>query len=140
MTYIRSGESIKEFLENNLYDKIRDFLKDFLKLDKSLGIKAKIAYLEIENPNIIVSTHIITDFRPIYFKDPLMELKYGLIKHTLSFTFRETGGFKDIFFTLDRDDLKELSRLIERALNKEKTLEESCKKNDIRIFKGMELS
>ncbi|MFX1257379.1 MAG: hypothetical protein ACFFAN_05950 [Promethearchaeota archaeon] len=135
-----SGESIDEFLKGKKYDETRDFFKEVLIEDSSIGIISKRIFLEIENLNILIKTNIITDFRPIFFNDPLVEPQYGMIKHTLSLTVQDLVHFKDIFITLDKQGLEELSRVVERARNKEKTLENACKKNKIKLFhKGFEI-
>jgi hypothetical protein len=105
-----------------------------------IGIISKRIFLEVENINILFKINIITDFRPIYFNDPLVEPQYGMIKHTLSLGVQGSAGFKEIFITLDKQRLEELSRVVERARNKEKTLENSCKKNKIKLFhKGFDI-
>ncbi|MHA1491456.1 MAG: hypothetical protein ACTSRI_17610 [Promethearchaeota archaeon] len=140
ITHYHSGISIDEFLEGKKYDETRDFFKEVLIGDDSIGIISKRIFLEIENTNILYKTNIITDFRPIYFNDPLVEPQYGIIKHTLGLTVQSSAGLKEIFITLDKQSLEELSRVVERGRNKEKTLENSCKKNKIKLFhKGFDI-
>lgn len=140
ITHYHSGESIDEFLEGKKYDETRDFFKGVLIGDDSIGIISKRIFLDIENINILTKTNIITDFRPIFFNDPLVEPHYGMIKHTLSLTVQGPTGFKEIFITLEKQSLEELSRVVERAHNKEKTLESVCSKNKIKLFhKGFDI-
>ncbi len=134
LTQYRSGESIDEFLESKKYDETRDFLKEVLIGDDSIGIITKRIILEIENINNLSQSYITTDFRPIFFNDPLVEPQYGMIKHTFCLKVRGLTGVKEIFITLDKQSLEELSRVVERARNKEKTLENYCKKNEIKLF------
>jgi len=139
LTYFHSGKLLEDFLKKIKNDKTREFLKELLKMDKSIGIISKIIYLENESPNIFIKTNLITDLRPIYFNDPLVETQNGVIKHTLSITIEESGILKNIYITLNHNDLKELSRVIERGLNKEKTLEESCRNKNFKLFRGFEV-
>jgi len=134
ITHYYSGESIDEFLKGKKYNETRDFFKEILTGDDSIGIISKRIFLEVENINILSKPNIITDFRPIFFNDPLIEPQYGMIKHTLGLTVQSPVGIKEIYITLDTHSLEELSRVVERARNKEKTLENSCKKNKIKLF------
>ncbi len=134
ITHYQSGQSIDDFLKGKKYNETRDFFKEILTGDNSIGILSKRIFLEMENENILTKVNVITDFRPIFFSDPLIEPKYGLIKHTLGLTVQSPNGFKEYFITLNNQGLEELSRVVERARNKEKTLENSCKKNKIKLF------
>lgn len=134
ISHYHSGESIDEYLESQKYDETRDFFKEVLSGDDSIGIISKRIFLEVENFNTLSHSSITTDFRPIFFNDPLVEPQYGMIKHTISLAVNHSGGIKEIFITLDKQGLEDLSRVVERARNKEKTLENSCKKNKIKLF------
>lgn len=140
ITHYRSGESIDEFLESKKYDGVRDFYKEVLLGDDSIGIISKRIFLEVEDINRLFRSTVITDFRPIFFNDPLVEPRYGMIKHTFSLSVASPKGIKEIFITLDKESLEDLLRVVERARNKEKTLENSCKKNGIKLFhKGFDI-
>ncbi len=134
ITHYHSGESIEEYLESKKYDETRDFFKEVLSGDDSIGIISKRIFLEVENINTLSHTSITTDFRPIFFNDPLVEPQYGMIKHTIGLAVNHSRGIKEIYITLDKQSLEALSRVVERARNKEKTLENSCKKNKIKLF------
>lgn len=134
ISHYHSGESIDEYFESQMYDETRDFFKEVLSGDDSIGIISKRIFLELENINILFNSSITTDFRPIFFNDPLVEPQYGMIKHTIGLTVQCSEGIKEIFITLDKENLEDLSRVVERARNKEKTLENSCKKNKIKLF------
>lgn len=140
ITYYQLSVSIDEYLDSELYEDIREFLKEILSMDESLGIVSKMLYLESVTGDPLVDATIITDLRPIYFKDPLKESEYGIIRHTLHLEVRKSGRLESIDLVLDNDSLKKLSKITERAQNKQKTLENQCKKNNIKIFKELEIS
>lgn len=139
LDYYKSNESINNFLEFRNFGNHQEFIKRLLDMDDSIGIISKLIFLESKNKSTLLDTNIITDLRPIYYNDPLIEPKYGIIKHTLYLEVVNDQR-EEIYITLTDENLKKLSRAIERALNKEETLSNTCKKNNIKLFKGFKIS
>ncbi|MGH7900629.1 MAG: hypothetical protein ACRENZ_02720 [Thermodesulfobacteriota bacterium] len=94
-------------------------------------IKTKATRLATERDIILLNTRIITDVRPIFTEDISCEIKANIILHNLKIGYAESRQLKEIYFALDKDDLKKLKDNIERAEKKEKVLREELKKTNI---------
>jgi hypothetical protein len=138
ITWNHFNESIEEFLDHEIYNEVRGFMEKILSMDKSIGILSKSLYLEFIGDNLEDSS-IITDIRPIFYEDPLKEPKYSVLMHTLDLRIFRSGDIERVHVNLNKESLRKLSRIVERALNKEKTLTDQCKKNNIKVFEGLSL-
>ena len=132
-SFILDKSKIK--IEEKDFNKIKSITEKILSLDKTIGIISKISYLSDENPNHYLKSHLITDLRYIFYSEPTEIPDYALIKHTLKLNYFSNKKLQEIFITLDNEDLKELKQNIERAIEKEKTLRELCKRNRTNILK-----
>jgi len=133
-------ESIKESdIEIEINDHTAELLREILDMEDSIGVISKISSLKNENPNNFANVRIFTDLRHIYYKNPNKLPRFSLIKHNLVITYININSqLKEKFFTLDLDDLLELKRIIERAIEKEKTLKKLCDQKDIIILKEVD--
>jgi len=126
-------------IELELNEHIKNNLKQILEMEDSLGVISKVTSLIKENPNNFANTRIITDLRHIYYNDPTRKPHYSLIKHTLTMYYLDIDNqFKEKFFTLDFDDLLTLRRIVDRAIEKEKSIKELCDQKDIVIIKEVD--
>ena len=132
--------SIKEYdLEIEIDDHIKELFRKILNMEESIGVISKISSLGNENPNNFAKVRIFTDLRHIYYNNPIKTPRYSLIKHNLVLTYVNINSrLKEKFFTLDLDDLFELRRVIERAIEKEKTLKKMCDQKDLIILKEVD--
>ncbi len=117
------------------YENIKLVSAKILSLDKNIGIISKIPYLSEENPNNYMKSHIITDLRYIFYNDPSEIPDYALIKHTFKIDYIKSRKIEEAFYTLNLNDIIELKKNIERAIEKEGSLKELCKKNKINLLK-----
>jgi hypothetical protein len=100
----------------------RQRLVGILSLDKSLGVTAKARDARLEYPRAFCECRVWTDLRPI-FGASVGECPAGTVAvHTLRITYHESGSHKDFYVALDKPDLLELKRQLERALQKEESL------------------
>lgn len=84
---------------------------------------AKARSILFDHTNYLCRARIFSDIRPVFGSDVEQTPTTAMVTHTLKLSYhRGTGQIKDCFVVLDRKDLDELSRLIERAKAKEKTL------------------
>jgi len=145
--YYTFGSSKEEFIDMAVHNstkksgidikitqKTEDILKKILDMENTVGISSKSEFLIRENPNLIFKTRIITDLRPIYYSDPKKKPEYGIIKHTLKLSYLENKRLNNIFFTLELDNLLELKSLIERAIEKHKSLQNLCESSKLKIL------
>jgi len=103
----------------------KEDLTALLSADDSLGAIAKAQYLEREHPYVFCTARAVTDIRPV-FKQVLRETPAGMLVHTLKITYHEGdhADTKDFFVALDPRKLKELRRILDRAVEKENALKE----------------
>lgn len=89
----------------------------------SVVAPAKARSILIDHANYLCRARILSDIRPVFGSDVEQTPTTAVVTHTLKLSYhRGTGTLRDFFVVLDRNDLDELSRLIERAKAKEKTL------------------
>lgn len=125
-------------MELEIEDHTKEILKEILNMEDSIGMVSKISSLTKDSPNNFALVRIITDLRHIYYNNPSKIPHYSLIKHNLVINYIDNSKIKEKFFSLDLDDLLELRKVVERAIEKEKTLKILCKKKDIIIIKEVD--
>jgi len=148
INYYHYGKSYNEFIDNvivymideldtefEIGDRERAILERIFKMDKSIGIFAKNSYLKQENPNNFLDSLIVSDFRYIFYNDPLIFPKFAHIKHSLRITYQKNEGIKQKVFTLNLEELEVLRACIDRAIEKENTLRKLAKEQKIIILK-----
>lgn len=74
------------------------------------------------------SAQIATDMRPVYLGEDV-KISAGLILHQLAIKTSQNGEPDTVFITLDSEDLTSLSRVISRAMKKEKALSDFAEKS-----------
>lgn len=101
------------------------FESDLIKLlsveSLSASIKAQTVLNEYEH--VVCNTRLLTDLRPI-FGSGKIETPVGMgIVHTLRIRYHEGETMKEFFVAMDSDELEELTGTLERAREKEKSLQ-----------------
>ncbi|MHA1271703.1 MAG: hypothetical protein ACTSPY_18080 [Candidatus Helarchaeota archaeon] len=145
LNYYDSDQSIEEFIEEIIKDetiksgiddekKIKSFLMRILKLEATLGMMSKAIDIMQDHDCVYRNSRIFTDLRHIFSKDIKESPKNAIIIHTLKFITTKGGDIKEIYIAMDSNDLIQLKKVIERAINKEQSLKSLCTKNKIRIL------
>jgi len=89
-----------------------------------LAIAAKTQSLGAEYERRFCTARILTDARPVYIESPSSLPEAMMITHTLRITFHDdTGAMREVYVTMDDDDLITLRDLVERAEEKTKSLQ-----------------
>jgi hypothetical protein len=89
-----------------------------------LGTAAKAQSLGTEYERRFCTARILTDARPVYIGSPSTRPEAMMITHTLRITFHDdTGEMREIYITMDNDDLVTLRGLVDRAEAKTKSLQ-----------------
>jgi hypothetical protein len=88
---------------------------------KCLELIAKGNILLWANDRNYRSAQITTDMRPVYLGEDV-KVSAGLILHQLAIKTSHNGNSEKIFLMLDSEDLVSFSRVISRAMMKEKAL------------------
>lgn len=99
-------------------------LNTVLSLDHSLGVTAKALEIRAENQHTYCHSRVITDVRPVFAAKPGSSPLAVMPIHTLKLAFHEGSQVRDCFVVMDRKDVEELKRMLERALEKEQSLRE----------------
>lgn len=100
-------------------------LTTLLSSDETFGVTAKALDIRKQHPHVYCNARILTDIRPVFKVDAADAPTAAFVMHTLRISTHDEGDFstvKDFFVSLDADDLKELRRLIDRAITKQTAL------------------
>ncbi len=131
--------SIKEesFVPEEYNWDIFDYLwKNILSDDFFIGMKAKAKELITTHEKVYHNGRMITDFRPIYYKDEVdKEPEYGVIIHTFKIEYMENYERKKIHISLDPQDLEDLQLMVDRELRKGSSFTNLLKDRKVSIIK-----
>jgi hypothetical protein len=86
---------------------------------ESFGFLLRAMGLRYDNRNNYLASRIITDMRPVF--DPEAEAlvpRVMLVVHKLKLLYQTYDSQKEIFISMDRDQLEELKQVVDRALKK----------------------
>src|SRR5690606_15892369 len=118
----REGES---FNDKILLERLQVIFEN----NDQVVVMYKINKLIAENANTYRESDIITDLRLVFNEPPNIpkenQRRTAIIIHRLKMGYFKSGNYKEVFFSLDRNDLVSLKSVIERAL-----LKEDCIKTD----------
>ncbi|SMD44441.1 hypothetical protein SAMN00777080_3062 [Aquiflexum balticum DSM 16537] len=102
---------------------LTDRIKDLFYSSHLLILSLKAASLYQEAEHLFSQGRVLTDIRPIFNKDASeFSENYAILLHRLKIEFNEEDGRKDIYFTMTRNQILELSETLARALEKERTI------------------
>ena len=93
--------------------------------NKNLEIFQSVSDLYFKHKNLFGSTEMTVDLRPIFTKG---ETKFAVISTELQINYRADQQNRNIFFALDRDDIKKLKEVIIEAETKIKIVEDAIVK------------
>ena len=83
---------------------------------------SKIDQLKTDHQNIFYDAKILTDLRPV-FNEPKDQPVGAIVTHTLKVIFHEFGEHKELYFSLDAEDISTLKKIAERANEKMASLQ-----------------
>jgi len=114
---------------------LKQFFKELLTIDTPFFYFQKATNLLRERSKLLLKTRIISDIRPVFKEETIEAPNYCLITHNLRIQYsKEFNLKKKIFFALDHQDLIDLQKQIERALEKEGELKKLCQNIGLEIF------
>ncbi len=106
---------------------------------------SRAAMLQLEASAVLMSSRIVSDLRPVFtasddedpsYDDSTIELRATTIVHNLVLTSRGPNGEEQTaFYALDPNDLRDLQRVINRALKKHELLEEAAQRASIPVMR-----
>jgi hypothetical protein len=89
-----------------------------------LSVISKAIGLQRDGERIYCEARIISDIRPVFTKDPKHRPVGAVVGHTLKVSYHEGTGHKEFFVVLDRIDLDNLKKVVDRAHTKCEVLSE----------------
>ncbi len=111
-------EQAKKDIKPNKLEVLQNNLLEIFKNYKNLGLSFKARDLLLENESNFKDSRIISDLRLVFDDDLGNKKRYGIIIHKLHIEYRNEGNLKDMFLSLDMNDLKQMKEEIERAIQK----------------------
>jgi len=105
-------------------DILRDRLSRLLGLDSLNLVDAKAKELQLEAEHMFCDTRIVTDLRPVFGGNVADSPEAMIIVHTLKIGYHDAGDqkHKEMFFSVDADDIAKLAEALKRAQDKTKVL------------------
>jgi len=97
---------------------------------QGLRITGKAQSVFYDTDKIFVKARILTDLRAIY-DEPGDEILGATVIHSLRIRYYENNDQKDIYLSLDNDELQEFVETLQRASKKQKGLETLMQKSSI---------
>ncbi len=120
------------------WEVLRGRLTLLLSLERSLGVTSKALYIAYQFPRHLHSSRVLTDARPVYTTNPAEPPAAFIINHTLKLEVHDDGEDCDWFLSLSTEDLVGLRKVIDRALEKEKSLKSLMSKTGVPILEWKE--
>lgn len=109
------------------WDILRKRITHFLELEKPIVILAKAAEVMTAHEHVLREARIFTDLRPIFTTDPTERPLAATFVHMLKLNYMHGSLKKEFFIAMDSMDVKQLQKVLTRALSKEKTLRSLAK-------------
>lgn len=121
----------EEWRKENLtaWQAAREALKEAFRSDDPVGIFEKSIRLAVAHQNVLETSRIVTDVRPV-FDDAGEKILRAVVTHVLMVEYFDGSDTKRIHLMLDAKDVKELKRICERADKKATVLLEATKALD----------
>lgn len=98
----------------------------------SATLNSKALSLASEAQKTFSSARIFTDVRPV-FGEEISDPSAAVIVHTLRIEFVENNDDRQLFLALDGDDLDAISKVVDRAREKEKALKSFLSKSSLSV-------
>ena len=130
------AEGIKDWPGDSAQEQFVGFLTEALGLRREIGVSAKALDVLVQDPHPLASARIITEFRPVFLEESeRITISAGMIVHSLKLSsFRSDGSQDDYYVALDCLDLRELKKVIDRAMKKEESLNRMIEASDVRCI------
>lgn len=144
---LEPGELARQFIEvaksverNELpepqegWGSIEAYVIKLLSIDAVLGVTAKALLLALRCQRRFDSARVTTDARPVFAHSASDNPEAFVTIHTLEFGYQEEGEDHQWFLTLGHSDLVQLRKAIDRALEKERSVERLFTASNIRFL------
>jgi hypothetical protein len=113
-----SNSEINLDTKNKLQNNLLEIFNNCNQLITTLKAKG----LAVENENTLTSVKLLSDIRPVFNLKIEEKDRSAIILHKIHLEYQKESESKDIFITLDSDDLRILLKTIERAIKKDQII------------------
>ncbi len=97
-------------------------LTNLLAADSAFGMMAKVPEVKRQHPHVYCTARVLSDIRPVFGPEAREKPLVGAVVHTLRITYHKGRGVEELYVTLDVSDLRSLRSVLDRALQKDRTL------------------
>lgn len=111
-----------------------DFASDMKRVYHGLRKKVKSMVITHQRERLFHDVQIFTDLRPVFSGEGPESVDAMSVIHTIRLRFRENNQNREIYVAVDKKDLSDLKRQIDRAENKEKVIREKFDSPEIPII------
>jgi hypothetical protein len=119
-----------ELIEESRRDLLQARLSRFL-LVESIGVSSKALTVMTQHKNLFVAARILTDIRPVFLEHGSLQPVAATIVHNLEITSHTDDEHITFFFAMDSQDLRVLQQVVERALEKEKSVQALLRRAEV---------
>jgi hypothetical protein len=106
----------------------------------ALRVTSRAIDVMIQHKNVFRSARVLTDFRPVFSGSDDLNVRAGVIIHNLAITAMTDFAPGQHFFALDSRDVRELRRVLDRAMRKETRIKDSLRASNIVMIEPPEVS
>jgi uncharacterized protein (DUF1778 family) len=104
------------------WERFKKGLAELFGLDHSLGVTAKALDVLTEHDRVFCDARVLTDIRPVFAADVEKDPSTFIMIHNLRIAYHQDSELKTIYIALDSHNVRELIDVLNRAVNKEKSL------------------
>lgn len=133
----RLASDVSAALQKELSPEARGLLSTRLAAmltSKAMALSVKASDLQKQHTRVLLNCRIFTDIRPVFGDAGELSLSGVMIIHKLKLSVAENLESKDIYITLDDDDVEALQKVLARASAKAKLLRSALRQVKITDF------
>lgn len=120
---IKDTKDDKIIPADNEWEEYMSFWKSIFSMDKTIGLLAKANNIRKDYDYQYFDSKIYTEIRPIFSRHINTDLaSTAILYHNLKIQYRQALFPEHFFISLNPEDLRDLKKVIDRALEKEKNL------------------
>jgi len=124
----------REELRPEDWNSFQAAIEEALSDESALAISTKAMGVMRDHARIFCDGRVLTDLRPIFRSNVDQEPLAFVAVHTLKVIYHENGKHREFFVAMDRNDVKKLASLLERAARKEESLKALTAEKGLRVF------
>ncbi|HEX3556342.1 MAG TPA: hypothetical protein VIA62_24245 [Thermoanaerobaculia bacterium] len=110
---------------------LEEAFRHALAADTALSISAKAVGVLTDHPHVYWYSRILTDLRPVFRTDLGERPPAMVVVHNLKIAYRTASEYREFFVALDTLDVQALRDILDRALEKEKSLRTMAEKSNL---------